>query len=49
MLAIILLSIVLQPHLGDNVGRDGRVPSKSLDWQGNYPLDRVGRYPAGFP
>lgn len=48
MLAIVLLSIVLQPHLGDNVDRDGRIPSEDSDKTDAEPLDRIGRYPAGF-
>lgn len=49
MLAIMLLSIVLQPHLGDNVDRDGRVPSEEQSsCQIDEPVDRIGRYPTGY-
>jgi len=48
MLAIILLSIVLQPHLGDSVDRDGRIPSEDSNGIEKEPVDRIGRYPAGF-
>jgi len=48
MLAIIILSIVLQPHLGDNVDRDGRISSEDASDALDKPVDRLGRYPSGF-
>ena len=48
MLAIVLLSIVLQSHLGDHVDRDGRIPSEDSDKSDVEPLERMGRYPSGY-
>lgn len=48
MLTILILSIVLQPHLGDHVDRDGRIPSEDSGKTDVEPFERIGRYPTGY-